>query len=92
MTVLHQPIPHEAELRFLTLPFAIKPGLGIGLETCVSFDRLRPWKSASRLHHPSAGGGSSDPSFARKLFINAQGFNKGPVRRDREPSLIANSH
>src|SRR6185436_12351479 len=30
MTVLHQPMPHEAELGLLALSLAVEPGFGIG--------------------------------------------------------------
>jgi hypothetical protein len=40
------------------------------VEACVAFDRFLPWKSASLLRPPPAGG-SSEPSFGRKLFIDA---------------------
>jgi hypothetical protein len=40
-------------------------------EAYVTFDRFLPWNSASLLRPPPAGG-SSEPSFGRKLFSDAQ--------------------
>ena len=70
MAVLHQAMADEAELGFLARPLAVEPCIGIVVETCVSFDRFLPWKSASVLRPPPAGG-SSDPSRGLKLFNEA---------------------
>jgi hypothetical protein len=40
------------------------------VEACVSFDRFWPWKSASTLRPPPAGG-SPEPSLGFTLFIAA---------------------
>jgi hypothetical protein len=40
------------------------------VEACVSLLRVSPWKSRSPLR--PCDGGSSEPSLARKLFIDAQ--------------------
>ena len=60
----------EAKLGFLARSLAVEPCIGIVVETCVSFDRFLPWKSASALRPPPAEG-SSEPSRGLKLFNEA---------------------
>jgi len=57
-------------LGFLAWSLAVQPCIGSVVETCVSFDRFFPWKSASVLRPPLAGG-SSDPCRGLKLFNEA---------------------
>ena len=78
VAVLHQRMAHEAELGFLARPLAIEPRLGSVVDACVSFERFWPWKSASRFRPPPCGGGSPEPSFGRKLFIDAQASTSVP--------------
>jgi hypothetical protein len=63
-------VPHEAQPALAAIRLAIERASGSVVETCVSFERFFLWKLRSPLR-PGAGG-SPEPSFGRKLFIDAQ--------------------
>ena len=68
--VLHQAVADEAELRLLARPLAIEPGIGIGGRG-VRLVRPLPAVEVRLALRPPPAGGSSEPSFGRKLFIDA---------------------
>src|SRR5262249_58168335 len=70
--VLHQGMPHEAELGLFARPLAIEPRLWIGSRGVGVVRALLTVKSASRFRPSPSAGGSSEPSFGLKLFIDAQ--------------------
>ena len=59
----------KQSLASLPLPLRNSSASGSVVEACVSLVRCSPWKSRSPLR-PGAGG-SPEPSFGRKLFIDA---------------------
>ena len=63
-------LPIKKSLASLPLPLRWSLASGSVVEICVSLLRFSPWKSRSPLRPPA--GGSSEPSLARKLFIEAQ--------------------
>jgi hypothetical protein len=56
------------------------------VETCVSFERFSLWKLRSPLR-PGAGG-SPEPSFGRKLFIDAQASISVPSTEKYQQQLL----
>src|ERR1700722_12510967 len=74
--------PIEQSLASLPGPLRWSRALRIVVEACVSLERFWPWKSASRFRPPPAVGGSPEPSFGRKLFIDAQALDPRAVDRE----------
>jgi hypothetical protein len=75
--VLHQRMPHKAELRLLARPLAIKPRFRIGGRG-VRLVRALLAMEIRLAVPPAAAGGSPEPSFGRKLFIDAQASTSVP--------------
>ena len=75
--VLHQGMAHEAQLRLLAGPLAIEPRVRVGGRRMGRVRALLAPEVRLRVAPAARAGGSSDPSFGRKLFIEAQASISG---------------
>jgi hypothetical protein len=72
MTVLHQPMPDEAQLGLLAFALAVEPGFGIGGRSMAVVRAFLAMEVRFGVAPAACAGGSPEPSFGLTLFIEAQ--------------------